>query len=136
LLLQESFCMSLSGQRSEQVTAESQALTLLVAPLDVCRLLTSLTPCPVYGPLQGEGAGAYANLAKYHQRQNTSDRTMQNAQREINAIGDRLGVTDGIKNEALNVYKKVGLGFAMCRAGHTQLLRKRCKGSTTAARTV
>lgn len=77
--------------------------------------------------LQGGAGGQFNTLMRLHNRQNVSDRAMQQASREISSTCDRLRVADAVRNSALEIYKDVsgrraadskGWGVA---AVHTQI---------------
>ena len=74
--------------------------------------------------MQGDGGNSFA-LQRLQQRQNTTERTLQNAVRGINGIADKLGLVQGVKDAAAYIFKDVsaiGLkihvtGLCMTQAG-------------------
>eukprot|EP00877_Chromochloris_zofingiensis_P010984 jgi/Chrzof1/6139/Cz17g12090.t1 len=59
------------------------------------------------GKVQGDGGASYS-LNRLQNRQNLTDRVLQNAVRQIGIACERLSVVDGVKHRASEVFKKVG----------------------------
>ena len=89
--------------------------------------LTGLGPW-LGGSLQGDN-GLSFGLQRLQQRQNTSDRSTQNAHRGINQIGDRMALVDSIKTEATRIYQQARAGMA-CRVGRRALACRAALGCT------
>jgi hypothetical protein len=81
----------------------------------------------LYCSLQGDGGNSYS-LNRLQQRQNTTERTLQNAVRGINGIADKLSLVQGVKDAAAYIFKDVSASFELFfnRLVHTL----RCVGMT------